>query len=154
MRIEESIENIKKDTSYNYAWIYRYDKLEIIDLKNKKKEDYLDEKLLIEMRVFNRDKEARITVSNENDKDFDVMVINRNDLNESEIIKEQQIISSNKIKNMIDYKKCKITDGKSYGRYVLEFERIIGYSDDGQAYIEDQRMIDVVYKEFTIKKED
>ncbi|MGM0410700.1 MAG: hypothetical protein ACQEQF_08025 [Bacillota bacterium] len=131
---------------YNYAWIYGYDILEIINLKEYKDidnilEKHVSEELLIEMRIFNKTKEVKINFQN---GEYSFMKIKKNE--EYSVIKDKCKISNNKAKKIKDF-------NTNYETCLLVSERIINYKKDGQAYIKDQRLIDIEFKEYMIKKE-
>lgn len=136
----ENIDNIEHD-KYNYALVHRYDKFEIYKSEDIKKAIY-DNDLLIEARLFNNDEEICITPQKTTETNkYNILY---KDSSNSDTIKEQHILSNNKIKNLPNYKNC----NKGLGSYVLEFEKIIDYCD-GQAYIKETRLIDIKYKKYS-----
>lgn len=138
----EDIKNIinKSASSYTYAWIHCFDRLDIVYAKDigNQLED------LIELRLFGENRELQIKRKNSLSKEFKEpkeWTLSK----ETNVIKEQQIISKNKSRKINEKEDNLI--GK-YGCYVLELFHEIDYEDDGQAYIKSTHMGNVIFKEY------
>lgn len=138
MDLEKIISENK--SKYDYVWVNCFDKLCLMD-SNKINIDDLEN--LIELKFFGKSKELCVKkVCNK--EDFTVSkewCLDNVDI--ENYIKEQQVISSNKIKGK-EQLLVKVSDEDSKkDKYVLELYHELDYEEDGQAYIKETHVADI-----------
>lgn len=132
MELEKIISDNKSE--YKYVWINCFDKLCLMDSK---KININDLKNLIELKFFGDGKELCVKKVC-NTEDFIVSeewCLDNVDI--ENYIKEQQVISSNKMKDI------KTILEKDTYKYVLELYHELAYEEDGQAYIKETHVADI-----------
>ncbi|MGL5257025.1 MAG: hypothetical protein ACRC76_08295 [Proteocatella sp.] len=134
MDLEKIISENK--SKYDYVWVNCFDKLCLMD-SNKINID--DLKNLIELKFFGDGKELCVKkVCNKEDFTDKEWCLDNVDI--EEYIKEQQVISSNKMKDI------KTILEKDTYKYVLELYHELAYEEDGQAYIKETHVADIKCK--------
>lgn len=131
MDLEKIISENKSE--YKYVWINCFDKLCLMD-SNKINIDDLEN--LIELKFFGDGKE--LCVKKVCDKEYfteEKWCLDNVDI--EEYIKEQQVISSNKMKDI------KTILEKDTYKYVLELYHELAYEEGGQSYIKETHVADI-----------
>lgn len=148
--LDEKIKLIYKD--YKYAWIHKYDDLQLIDLEHidniiiDDNNTDIDKKTinlsnLIELKLFDEYKEENIKLS----LDMDNRQIWNKETETKIMLEEQQVISNNKINSSGMNREIQ----KNEGFYVLKLVHVLNYEKDGQAYIEETHLNGIEARTFT-----
>lgn len=137
MDLEKIISENK--SKYDYVWVNCFDKLCLMDSK---KININDLKNLIELKFFGDGKELCVKkVCNKEDFTDKEWCLDNVDI--ENYIKEQQVISSNKIKGK-EQLLVKVSDEDlKKDKYVLELYHELAYEEDGQAYIKETHVADI-----------
>lgn len=131
MDLEKIISENKSE--YKYVWINCFDKLCLMDSN---KININDLENLIELKFFGDGKELCVKkVGNKEYFTEEKWCLDNIDI--EEYIKEQQVISSNKMKDI------KTILEKDTYKYVLELYHELAYEEDGQAYIKETHVADI-----------
>lgn len=164
----------KQMPKFKYAWIHSFDCLDILDISridlsestqiDLEKSLKLNLNNLIELKLFSDGKEWTLTRKHIDiyEKSKEDSVDNLDDIigrtwemseadiiNNENIIRDQQVISLNKIVNL-KYNKL---DQKK-GRYIIEILNELDYEMDGQAYIKNSHLVNIKYKSFEKEMEE
>lgn len=137
MDLEKIISENK--SKYDYVWVNCFDKLCLMD-SNKINIDDLEN--LIELKFFGDGRELCVKkICNKEDFTDKEWCLDNVDI--ENYIKEQQVISSNKIKGK-EQLLVKVSDEDlKKDKYVLELYHELAYEEDGQAYIKETHVADI-----------
>lgn len=146
MDLEKIISENK--SKYDYVWVNCFDKLCLMDSNEININDL---KNLIELKFFGDGRELCVKKVG-NKEDFTDKKWCLNNVTIENYIKEQQVISSNKIKGneqllvKVREKDTKKDKDLKKDKYVLELYHELAYEEDGQAYIKETHVADIKCK--------